>query len=74
MSGKPVQGEFRDAKKEVADRIIAEIEKGTLPWKREWNPDKCIGPQAPFQSRHQTCLSRHQCRDPWHEHAGVSDG
>jgi len=40
--------EWHDAKTEVAERIIAEIEKGTVPWKREWNPEKCTGPQAPF--------------------------
>jgi antirestriction protein ArdC len=40
--------EPRDAKKEVADWIIPEIEKGALPWKREWNPERCTGPQAPF--------------------------
>lgn len=38
----------RDPKQEAADKIIAEIEKGPVPWKRDWDPSKCIGPQASF--------------------------
>src|SRR5581483_9372154 len=38
----------RDPIQEFADCIIAELEKGVKPWVRPWNPDKCSGPQAPF--------------------------
>ena len=33
---------------ELTQRIIAELEEGVKPWVREWNPDKCLGPQSPF--------------------------
>jgi antirestriction protein ArdC len=38
----------RDPMQDFADRIIAELEKGTKPWVRPWDPDKAGGPQSPF--------------------------
>jgi antirestriction protein ArdC len=40
--------ERRDPIQEFADRIVAELENGVKPWVRPWDPDKCVGPQAPF--------------------------
>src|ERR1700685_741312 len=33
---------------DLADRIVAELEKGVKPWVRPWDPAKAGGPQAPF--------------------------
>jgi antirestriction protein ArdC len=38
----------RDAMQEFADQIVAALEVGTKPWVRPWDPNKCAGPQAPF--------------------------
>ena len=40
--------ERRDPMQEFADRIVEQLEQGVKPWVRDWNPDKCEGPQAPF--------------------------
>src|SRR5580658_997407 len=37
----------RDHYQEVTDRIIAELEAGTPPWRRPWDPDKAGGPAMP---------------------------
>jgi antirestriction protein ArdC len=37
-----------DPMQEFADRILAQLEQGVKPWVRDWDPDKCGGPQAPF--------------------------
>jgi antirestriction protein ArdC len=41
------QQERRDYFQELTDKVVAELEKGIVPWHRPWEPDKCIGPQAP---------------------------
>jgi antirestriction protein ArdC len=33
---------------EFADKIVAQLELGVKPWVRPWNPELCVGPQAPF--------------------------
>jgi antirestriction protein ArdC len=38
----------RDPMQEFANRIVAQLEAGVVPWHRPWDPDKCAGPQAPF--------------------------
>jgi hypothetical protein len=40
--------ERRDPKQELVDMVIGQLEQGRVPWKREWDPSKCAGPQAPF--------------------------
>jgi antirestriction protein ArdC len=40
--------ERRDPMQEFADRIIEQLEQGVKPWVRDWDPEKCAGPQAPF--------------------------
>ena len=47
-SARSVTTERRDPIQEFADRIVAELEKGVKPWVRPWDPEKCGGPQAPF--------------------------
>lgn len=43
--------ERRDAMAELTDKVIAMIESnGKVPWKREWDPSKCAGPQAPVNA------------------------
>ncbi len=43
--------EFRDVAQELTDRIAEMIEStGKVPWKREWDPSKCAGPQAPVNA------------------------
>ena len=37
----------RDHYQEVTDRIIAALEAGTPPWRRQWDPDKAGGPAMP---------------------------
>src|SRR5271166_5870344 len=37
----------RDHYQEVTDRIIAELEAGTPPWRKPWDPDKAGGPAMP---------------------------
>jgi antirestriction protein ArdC len=37
-----------DPMQEFADRIIEHLEKGVKPWVRDLDPDKCAGPQGPF--------------------------
>ena len=39
--------ERRDHYAELTDRIVAELEKGVIPWQKPWNPDSCNGPQGP---------------------------
>jgi antirestriction protein ArdC len=34
----------------VTTRIIEELEKGVVPWRRPWNPDSCSGPDAPVNA------------------------
>lgn len=54
MAWKPTSREItahRDAAQELVDRIAAIIEQtGKVPWKREWDPSKCSGPQAPVNA------------------------
>ena len=38
----------RDHFQEVTDRIVEALEAGRRPWQRPWDPDRCAGPQAPF--------------------------
>jgi antirestriction protein ArdC len=40
--------ERRDPMQEFADKIVAALESGVKPWVRPWDPEKCAGPQAPF--------------------------
>jgi antirestriction protein ArdC len=40
--------ERRDPMQEFADRIVEQLEQGVKPWVRDWDPEKCAGPQAPF--------------------------
>jgi hypothetical protein len=43
--------EFRDVAQELTNRIAEMIEAtGKVPWKREWDPSKCAGPQAPINA------------------------
>jgi antirestriction protein ArdC len=50
-SAKPAQHAFRDVAQELTDRIAVMIESsGKVPWKREWDPSKCAGPQAPVNA------------------------
>src|SRR5580698_10818246 len=37
----------RDHYQEVTDRIIAALEAGAPPWRRQWDPDKAGGPAMP---------------------------
>jgi N-terminal domain of anti-restriction factor ArdC len=32
---------------EFADQTVAQLELDVKPWVRPWNPDLCLGPQAP---------------------------
>jgi antirestriction protein ArdC len=47
-SARSLSTERRDPIQEFADRIVVELEKGVKPWVRPWDPEKCGGPQAPF--------------------------
>jgi antirestriction protein ArdC len=47
MAAKHEVTERRDAMQEFADRIVEQLEQGVKPW----NPDKCAGPQSPFNPR-----------------------
>ena len=38
----------RDPYQDVTDRILEDLEAGTKPWVRPWNPDQAGGPQGPF--------------------------
>lgn len=38
----------RDAMQEFADQIVEALEASVKPWVRPWDPEKCAGPQAPF--------------------------
>lgn len=42
--------EHRDAMQDFTARIVAELERGRKPWVRPWDPDKCDGPQSPFNA------------------------
>ena len=43
--------ERRDIAAELTERIATLIEQtGKVPWKREWDPAKCAGPQAPVNA------------------------
>jgi hypothetical protein len=50
--GSPPKLKFLDVAQELTDRIVEMIESnnGKVPWKREWNPDECAGPQAPVNA------------------------
>lgn len=40
-----------DVAQELTDRVAEMIESsGKVPWKREWDPSKCAGPQAPVNA------------------------
>jgi antirestriction protein ArdC len=40
-----------DPMRELTDKVTAAIEStGKVPWRREWDPKKCLGPQAPFNA------------------------
>jgi antirestriction protein ArdC len=42
---------LHDVAQELTDRSAALIEEGgKVPWKREWDPDLCTGPQAPVNA------------------------
>jgi antirestriction protein ArdC len=50
-SGNREVTEHRDYMQELVDRVAEIIEStGKLPWKREWDPSKCVGPQSPFNA------------------------
>jgi len=50
-SAKSQVTEHRDHMQELVDRVAEIIEStGKLPWKREWDPSKCVGPQSPFNA------------------------
>ena len=43
--------EYRDVAQALTDRITLMIElHRQVPWKREWDPSKCAGPQAPVNA------------------------
>jgi antirestriction protein ArdC len=48
MAAKHEITERRDAMQEFADRIVGQLEQGVKPWVRPWDPNKCAGPQSPF--------------------------
>jgi hypothetical protein len=66
--------EWRDANKQVADRIIAEIEKGNGPMETGMESREMRRSAGAFQSGHKTRLSRYQRCDPGNEPAGIPDG
>jgi antirestriction protein ArdC len=40
-----------DPMRELTDKVTAVIEAaGKVPWRREWDPKKCLGPQATFNA------------------------
>lgn len=40
----------RDHYQDVTDRIVAALEKGAVPWRRPWDPDKAAGPLSPINA------------------------
>jgi antirestriction protein ArdC len=45
------ESKWRDVAQELTDRVASMIEAtGKVPWKREWDPSKCAGPQAPVNA------------------------
>jgi antirestriction protein ArdC len=50
-SAKSQVTDHSDHMQELVNRVVQIIETtGTLPWKREWDSSKCVGPQSPFNA------------------------
>lgn len=41
------ESQHHDHYQDVTQRIIADLEAGTPPWRRPWDPDQCGGPAMP---------------------------
>ena len=44
------KNEKKDHYTELTDRLIAELEKGVVPWRRPWDREKCSGPASPVNA------------------------
>jgi antirestriction protein ArdC len=42
--------ERQDIYVELTAKIVASLEQGKIPWQKPWDPEKCAGPQAPFNA------------------------